>query len=137
MVYNPTASVNTERFNGLIKTELKSIDQVSTLQEILDWARFNLNHRERLGSEAPRAMLNMVSHLIALDMPKIDKTPKFPHKVTIKDHKGKLSLQQIVADGEGNTGPQVEGDNYSYTRLRRSPPGINTGAWHFFLLSLL
>lgn len=57
LVYNPTATRNRERPNELIKIKLKTKDNKTTLQEILNWAAFNLNQRERLGRPKPHDVL--------------------------------------------------------------------------------
>lgn len=94
--YNPTASGNIERFNGLLKRELKLLEQHSSFQLALDVTCFHLNQRERLGREPPHSYLNRSPDIV--NLPIDNKLCKFPYKITIKDHKNKLSPQDVIAD---------------------------------------
>ena len=95
LAYNPMALGNIERFNGLIKIELKTTDK-TTLQETLV---FNLNQREKPWRSVTHEVLTQPSTQINIE--RKQKKNKFPHKVTVRGYN--LSQWEVIADADGNT----------------------------------
>ncbi|RWS18825.1 uncharacterized protein B4U80_12410, partial [Leptotrombidium deliense] len=102
IAYNPQAAGNVERFNGLLKNTLKTLDL--PIDKAIPVALTELNNRPRLYRDTPiREYINNTIIIPKQEEASEIENPPSPQKVLIKNRDSTIKPGEIITRAGGNS----------------------------------